>query len=130
MERFHYPQHPIRCNNTGRSKCGKSVFLTFLTLKNDNQYGKMFIFSPSLHHDLYQKKFKCFSTYILFHIIPNILNEEDIHVIFDQIVNKKDSEKSITGLKTYESIEELKYPQEIEDRGIIILEDLYEIRNE
>ena len=30
MEKFLYPNHPVRCFVTGRSECGKSVFLTNL----------------------------------------------------------------------------------------------------
>ena len=69
---------------------------------------------------------KCFSSYIPIHIIPNILNDEDIDVVIEEIVNSKDFEKSDTEIETYESIEELKFPQEYEDGGIIILDDLNE----
>ena len=43
-----------------------------------------------------------------------------------EIVNKKDFEKSDTEIETYESIEELKFPQEYDDGGIIILDDINE----
>ena len=69
---------------------------------------------------------KCFSNYIPIHIIPNNLNEEDIDLVIEEIVNKKDFEKSDTEIETYESIEELKFPQEFDDGGIIILDDLNE----
>ena len=39
---------------------------------------------------------------------------------------KKDFEKSDTEIETYESIEELKFPQEYDDEGIVILDDLNE----
>ena len=54
------------------------------------------------------------------------MNEEDIHVVFEEIVKNKDSEKSNTEIETYESTEELKFPQEYDDGGIIILNDLNE----
>ena len=54
------------------------------------------------------------------------MNEEDIDIVIEEMVNKKDFEKSDTDIGTYESIEELKYPQEHEDGGIIILNDLNE----
>ena len=54
MEKFLYPQHPLRCKITGPSECGKSVFLTNLVLNIINEYDKRYIFSPSLHQDLYQ----------------------------------------------------------------------------
>ena len=47
-------------------------------------------------------------------------------MVNEQIVNNKDFEKSDTELEFYESIEELKPPQEYEDGGIIILDDLIE----
>ena len=90
-----------------------------------NEYNKIYIYSPSLHQDLYQKLNKCFTNYIPIHIIPNILNEEDIDIVIEEIVNNKDFEKSDTEIETYESIEELKFPQEY-DGGIIILDDLNE----
>ena len=58
------------------------------------------------------------------HIIPNILNAEDIDVVIDEMVYNKVFEKSDTEVETYDSIEELKYPQEYDDGGIIILDDL------
>ena len=54
------------------------------------------------------------------------MNDEDIDVVIEKIINNKDFEKSDTGIETYESIKELKFPQEYEDGGIIILDDLNE----
>ena len=59
-------------------------------------------------------------------MIPNNLNEEDIDIASEEIVNNKDFEKSDTEIETYESIEYLKFPQEHDDGGIIILDDLNE----
>ena len=47
-------------------------------------------------------------------------------MVFEEIVNNKDFEKSDVEIETYESREELKFPQEYDDGGIIILEDLNE----
>ena len=124
MEKYLYPNHPVRCITTGPSECGKLVFLTNLNLNITNEYDKIYIYSPSLHQDLYQKLIKCFSNYIPIHIIPNILNEIDIDVVIDELVNNKDFEKSGCGIETFESIEELKFPQEYENNSIIILDDL------
>ena len=123
MEKFLYPTHPVRCIITGPSECGKSVFLTNLILNIINEYDKIYIYSPSLHQDLYQKLIKCFSNYIPIHIIPNISNENDIDIIIEEIVNNKDFQKSDTEIETYDNIEELKFPQEYDDGGIIILDD-------
>ena len=91
-----------------------------------NQYKKIYIYLPSLHRNLYQKIIKCFSYFIPIHIIPNNLNEEDVDVVIEEIVNNRDFEKSNTELETYESIEELKFPQEYEDGGIVILDNINE----
>ena len=126
MEKILYPTHPVRCIITGPSECGKSVFLTNLFLNIINEYDKIFIYSPSLHQDLYQKVIQCFSNYIPIHIIPNILNEGDIDIVIEEIVNNKDFQKSDTEIETYENIEDLKFPQEYENNSIIILDDLNE----
>ena len=124
MEKFLYPQHPVRCIITGPSECSKSIFLTNLFLNIINEYGKIYIYSPSLQQDLYQKLIKCFSNYIPIDIIPNILNEIDFDIVIEEIVNNKDFQKSDCEIETYESIEDLKFPQEYENNSIIILEDL------
>ena len=126
MEKFLYPTHPVRCIITGPSECGKSVFLTNLILNVINEYDKIYIYSPSLHQDLYQKLIKCFSNYIPIHIIPNILNEEDIDLVIEEIVDNKDFEKSVTEIETFDNIDELRFPQEFENNSIIILHDLNE----
>ena len=53
--------------------------------------------------------------------MPNFLNEEDIDIVIDELVNDKDFEKSDTEIETYESIGELKFPQESDDGGIFYL---------
>ena len=124
IDKILYPNRPVRCIISGPSCSGKSRFLSNLLLNIINEYNKIYIYSPSLHQHLYQKLIKCFSVYIPTNIIPNILNEEDIDIVIEEIVNNKDFEKSDTEIETYESTEELKYPQEYEDGGIIILDDL------
>ena len=76
MDKILYPSHPCRCIITGPSESGKSVFLTNLFLNMINEYDKIYIYSPSLHQDLYQKLNKCFSNIIPIHIIPNILKRK------------------------------------------------------
>ena len=124
MEKFLYPSHPCRAIITGPSNVGKSVFLTNIILNIINEYDKIYIYSPSLHQDLYQKLIKRFSNYIPINIIPNILNEEDIDVVIEEVINNKDFEKSNTEIETFESIEDLKFPQDYENNSIIILDDL------
>ena len=124
MEKFLYPQHPLRCIITGPSCSGKSYFLTNLTLNIRNEYDKIYIYSSSLHQDFYEKLIKCFSNFIPVHIIPKILNESEIDIVIEEIVIKKDFEKTNTEIETFESIESLKFPQNYENNSIIILDDL------
>ena len=124
MEKILYPNHPVRCIITGPSECGTSVFLTNLILNIINEFDKIYIYSPSLHQELYQKLFNCFSNYIPIHIIPNTLNEEDIVIVIKEIGNNKDFQKSDTEIETFDNIEDLKFPQEYENNSIIILDDL------
>ena len=126
MEKKLYPSHPCRVIITGPSECGKSVFLTNLILNIINEYDKIYIYSPSLYQDLYQKLIECFTYYIPINIIPNILNENDIDIVIEEIVNNKDFQKSDIQIETFDNIEELKYPQEYENNSIIILDDLNE----
>ena len=126
MEKILYPSHPCTVIITGPSECGKSVFLTNLFLNIINEYDKIYIYSPSLHQDLYQKLIKCFSNYIPIHIIPNILSEEDIDIVFEDVISNKNFQKSDIEKETFDIIEELKYPLDYENKGIIILDDLNE----
>ena len=126
MEKFLYPNQPVRCIITGPSNVGKSVFLTNLFLNIINEYDKIYNYSPSLHQDLYQKLFESFSNFLPFHILPNILNDEDIDVVIEKIGNIEDFEKSDSRIEIYEGIQELKFFQEYDDGGISVLDDLNE----
>ena len=54
------------------------------------------------------------------------MNEEDKDLLTDELVIDKNFEKSETARETYESIEELKYPQEYEAGCILMLDVLNE----
>ena len=126
MEKILYSPHPARVIITGPSESGKSYFLTNLILNMINEYSKIYIYSPSLHQDFYQKLIKCFSNYIPTNIIPNILNDQEIDFVIGEVISHKDFEKSNIEIETYDNIEELKFPQEYENNSIIILDDLKE----
>ena len=112
MENLLYPAHPVCCMITGSRECGISVFLTNSILNINNEYAKIYIYSPSLHRDIYQKLIKSFGNYIQIHIIPIILKEEDIDLVIEEIVDDKDFQKSDCEIETYESIEKLNFLQE------------------
>ena len=61
MDKFLYPTHSVRCIITGPSNVGKSYFLAKLILNFNNEYDKIYIYSPTLHQDSYQKIIKCFT---------------------------------------------------------------------
>ena len=124
MEKILYPSHPCRCIITGPSNVGKTYFLTNIILNIINEYDKIYIYSTSIHQDLYQRLIKCFTNYIPIDIIPNILNEGDIDLIIEEIVNNKDFEKSDIEIETFDNIQEMKFPQDYENNSIIILDDL------
>ena len=86
-----------------------------MTSKLINEFEKIYNYSPSPHQNLYQKLNYYFTKFIQINIIPNIFNEEDIIIVIEETVSDKDFEKSNIAIETYESIEELKFPQEIED---------------
>ena len=58
LEKFLLPTHTARCIITGPSECGNSVFLTISILYTIDESDKLYICSPSLHQDLYQKLIK------------------------------------------------------------------------
>ena len=125
-EKLLYPIHPDRCIITGPGECDKSVFLTNLFLNIFNEYDKIYIYSSSLQQESYQKLIKCFGKYLPFHIISNIFNEGDFDIVIEEIVNRKDFEKSDIEKETFDKIEGLKFPQQYDDSGIITLDDLNE----
>ena len=55
MKKFLYQPHPARVIFTGPGCCGKSVFLTISISNIINEFEKIYIYSPSLHDDIYQK---------------------------------------------------------------------------
>ena len=124
MEKFLYPNHPVRRIITGTSECGKSVFLSNLILNLIKAYDKIYIYSPSFDTYICQKLIKCFSNYKPIHIIPNFLNEEDIDIVVEERISYRDLEKPDTDIETFDNIEELKYPQEYGNNSIILQDDL------
>ena len=54
------------------------------------------------------------------------MNENDRDVVIEEIFNNKDFQKSDSEIETYESIEDMKFPQGYDDGGIIIFDDINE----
>ena len=89
MEKNLYANHPVRCIITGPCECGKSIFVPNLILNFINENDKINIYSPSLRQDLYRNSKKCFGNYIRINIIQNNLNEEDIDILFAEVIKIK-----------------------------------------
>ena len=104
LDKTLYPTYPFRCNITGLLECGKTFFLLNLALNIIDDFEKIYIYSPSLHQDLYQEFFERFINYIPIDKIRSILNEGDIDLVIAELVNTEEFEKSDTEIETYESI--------------------------
>ena len=128
MEKYLYPHHPARVVITGPSECGKTCFLTNLILNIIDDFSKIYIYSPSLHQELYQKIIKCFTAFLPLNVIKNVLVQllAELDSLIVEIVNDEDFESSEKEIETFESIEELKYPQNYDSdtSTVIILDDL------
>ena len=81
IEKLLYSIQPVRCIITRASECAKTYLPTNLILNIINEFEETYIYSPSVHQDLYQKLIECFSNYKPINIMPNILNEENINVV-------------------------------------------------
>ena len=77
MNKILYPSNPVRAIITGPSNSGKTHFLTKLILNNIDDFQKIYIYSPSLHQDLYQKLIKCFNAFLPLTVIQNILKRRN-----------------------------------------------------
>ena len=73
------------------------MFLTnsILNIFDDFQEN-IYLFSPSLHQDLYQKSIKCFNAFLPLNVIQNIINEnisiENLDSIINELINDPDFE--------------------------------------
>ena len=123
-EKVLYPKHPARVISAGPSEFGKSIFLTNITSNNINDYDKINFYSPSLHQNFYERLIKRFKNYKPVHIIPNVLNGDDIDIVIDEVNKNKDFENFDSEIQTYNGVKELKYPQDFDKGCIIILADL------
>ena len=78
--KINFYSHPntARVFTTGPSEWRKCFFLTNLISNLISEFRKIYIYSPSLYQDIYQKLNKCFINFILTSIIQDILNADDL----------------------------------------------------
>ena len=130
IEKYLYPEYPVRCIISGKSSSGKSTLLFKILLNIINDFDKILIFSPTIHQPIYQKLIKCFENFLPLNVIQNILKQdiplEELDDVIEEIIKDEDFETSNIECESYENIDELKNPQEYESdiKTIIILDDL------
>ena len=110
MRKFLWPLHSARVVTTGLSEFAKICFVAKKTSNIINDFGKIYISSPSIHQGLYQKILRSFSNFIPVSKIQNILNEEVLGQLVEETVNHQTLDASELELETFESIEGMNYP--------------------
>ena len=124
MDNFLNPINRIVCNIIGPPACGKSCFLTNIILNFVKGYRKVYIYSPSLYRDLYQRILKRFSNFKQISMIQKNPEDGRLDFLIVETINDKNFEYSETEKGTNESIEELKFPQDFDlDFPIVKISD-------
>ena len=130
MEKYLYPEPPVRCIISGKSASGKSTLLFKILFNIINDFDKIFIYSPTIHQPVYRTIIKCFNKFLPLNIIQNILREgiplDELEKTIEEIINDEDFESSHIECESYENIDELKNPQDydLNIHNVIILDDL------
>ena len=130
IEKYLYPDKPVRCIISGKSASGKSTLLFKILFNIINDFDKILIFSPTIHQPTYKTIIKCFNNFLPLNVIQNILKEQipldELETTIEEIINDEDFESSHIECESYDNIDELKNPQEYESdiHTVIILDDL------
>ena len=78
------PKSPVRVVISGPSGCRKTCLLTKLITEINNDYNEIYIYSPSIYQETYQKLIECFEQKIAPESISKVLkNKKSI----DDILN-------------------------------------------
>ena len=108
MDKFLYPPLPHRVIITGPSGSGKTYFLANLILNISNDFSKLYIYSPSIYQELYQKLIRCLNAFLPLNVIQNILNQnisiDDLDAVIEEIIHDEDFESSEIEIETFDSI--------------------------
>ena len=96
MEKYLYPEKPLRCIISGKSASGKSTLLFEIFFNMINDFDKILIFSPTIHQPTYKTIIKCFNSLISLNVIQNILKEQipldELDTTVEEIINDEDLE--------------------------------------
>ena len=122
MEKNLYPKSPVRVVIAGPSSCGKTCLLTKLITEIINDFTEIYIYSPSIHQDMYQKLLACFEEKIPPKTISKILRNKKTT---EDCLADENFEPSEIEIAVHENIDELKEPREYQGEStVIILDDL------
>ena len=112
IEKYLYPEQPVRCIISDKSASGKSTLLFKILFNIINEFDKILIFSPTIYQPTYKTRIKCFNSFL-----P--LNNREF-------INDDAFESSHIECESYDNIDELKDPQEYESdiHTVISLDDL------
>ena len=105
MDKKLYPTHPVRVLVAGPSECGKSCTSKNLILNNIKDFGKIYVYSPSLHEQFYQKLFNCYNNITPIKVFQDTLKEEDLDYLIEGLVNNENFEKSEREKESFETVE-------------------------
>ena len=124
MDKKLYPKSPVRVVISGPSGCGKTCLLTKLITEIINDFTEIYIYSPSIHQDTYQKLIDCFEQKIPPKSISKILKNKKTT---EDCLDDENFEASNIEIFVNENIDELKYPQDYPGESTVnILDDLNE----
>ena len=124
MDKKLYPKSPVRVVISGPSDCGKTCLLTKLIIEIINNFTEIYIYSPSIHQDMYQKLIECFEQKIPPKSISKILKNKKT---IEDCLDDENFEASNIEIFVNENIDDLKYPQDYQGEStVIILDDLNE----
>ena len=115
-----YPKSPARVVISGPSGCGKTCLLTKLITEKIIDFTEIYIYSPSIYQETYQKLIECFEKKIPPKSISKVLkNNKSI----DDIISDEKFEPSDVEICVYENIDELKYSQDYQGESTVIILD-------
>ena len=130
MEKYLYPEPPVRCIISCKSASGKSTLLFKILFNIINKFDKIFIYSPTIHQPVYRTILRSFNNFLPLNVIQNIFREgiplDELDKTIEEIINDEDFESSHIECESHENIDELKNPQDYDPNihNVIILDDL------
>ena len=130
MEKYLYPEKPVRCIISSKSASGKSTLLFKILFNIMHEFGKILIFSPTIQQPTYKTIIKCFNNFLPLNVIQNLLKEQnpldELDTTIEETINDDDFESSHIECESYDNLDELKDPQVYESdiHTVIILDDL------